>query len=207
MKKNIRIALNFATYNRTQLNNFAILLVVCLKNNLLFPNLPVTIADLTALQTALENANTTIDAQGGFINTAIAIEARDALLVAIRQLAAYVQILTATLTESQIYTSGFEIVNTNRAQSPLSQPVLTGLDNSLTTKLLVLFGTITNAKAYQVQFSTGTGAWQEAGIFPSTKNVLITNLTPGTIYNVRVRAIGGSTQYSEWSASMAGMAN
>ncbi len=87
------------------------------------------------------------------------------------------------------------------------KPVLSGLDNSLTTKLLVLFGMVPNAKAYQVQFSTGTGAWQEAGIFPSTKNVLITNLTPGIIYNVRVRAIGGSTQYSEWSAAMAMMAN
>ena len=207
MKKNIRIALTFATYDRAQLNGFAILLIVCLKNNLLFPTLPVSIANLTALQTTLQDANSAVDSQGGFINTAAANEARDVLLVAIRQLAAYVQGLTPMLTESQVYSSGFDIVNTNRAQSPLIQPVLTGLDNSLTTKLLALFGTITNAKAYQVQFSTGTGAWQEAGIFPSTKNVLITDLTPGTIYNVRVRAVGGSTQYSQWSASMAMMAN
>jgi hypothetical protein len=206
MKQNIRIALTFATYNRTQLNGFAILVIVCLKNNLLFPTLPVSIADLTVLQMALQDANNTAD-QGGVPATAAANEARDAMNVALRQNAAYVQSLTATLTLSQIYTSGYDVVNTNRAQSPLVQPVLNGLDNSLTTKLLVQFGTITNAKAYQVQFSTGTGAWQEAGIFPSTKNVLITSLTPGTIYNVRVRAIGGSTQYSEWSAPMPMMAN
>jgi hypothetical protein len=206
MKQNIRIALTFATYNRTQLNGFAILVIVCLKNNLLFPNLPVSIAVLTALQTALQDANNAA-AQGGVPATTAANEARDAMNVALRQNAAYVQSLTATLTLSQIYTSGYDVVNTNRTQSPLIQPVLNGLDNSLTTKLLVQFGSITNAKAYQVQFSTGTGAWQEAGIFPSTKNVLITNLTPGTVYNVRVRAIGGSTQYSEWSAAMAIMAN
>ncbi|HEY5044019.1 MAG TPA: fibronectin type III domain-containing protein [Verrucomicrobiae bacterium] len=206
MKQNIRIALNFATYNRTQLNGFAILVIVCLKNNLLFPTLPVSIADLTALQTALQDANNAA-AQGGVPATTAANEARDAMNVALRQNAAYVQSLTAALTLSQIYTSGYDVVNTNRTQSPLIQPVLSGLDNSLTTKLLVQFGTIPNAKAYQVQFSTGTGAWQEAGIFPSTKNVLITSLTPGTIYNVRVRAIGGSTQYSEWSAPMPMMAN
>jgi len=206
MKQNIRIALTFATYNRTQLNGFAILVIVCLKNNLLFPTLPVSIAVLTTLQTALQDANNAA-AQGGVPATTAANEARDAMNVALRQNAAYVQSLTATLTLSQIYTSGYDVVNTNRTQSPLIQPVLNGLDNSLTTKLLVQFGTIPNAKAYQVQFATGTGAWQEAGIFPSTKNVLITNLTPGTIYNVRVRAIGGSTQYSEWSAPMPMMAN
>jgi len=27
----------------------------------------------------------------------------------------------------------------------------------------------------------------------------MTNLTPGTTYNVQVRAIGGSTGYSDWS--------
>jgi len=206
MKQNIRIALTFATYNRTQLNGFAILVIVCLKNNLLFPTLPVSIADLTVLQTALQDANNTA-AQGGVPATTAANEASDALNVALRQNAAYIQSLTPTLTLSQVYTSGYDVINTNRAQSPLIQPVLSGLDNSLTTKLLVQFAPVTNAKAYQVQYSIGTGAWQEAGIFPSTKNVLITDLTPGTIYNVRVRGIGGSTQYSEWSASMAIMAN
>ena len=63
-----------------------------------------------------------------------------------------------------------------------------------------------NAKAYQVQFATGTGAWQEAGIYPNTKDIVLTNLTPGTIYNVRIRAVGGSTQYSDWSATVSLMA-
>jgi hypothetical protein len=49
MKKITRVALNFATYTNTQVNNFAILAIVCLKNNALFPNLPVATATLTAL--------------------------------------------------------------------------------------------------------------------------------------------------------------
>ena len=81
MKKLNRIALYFATYSSNQLNSFAMLALACLKNNVLFPDLPVSIADLTALlaayQTALTNA-----AQGGVVNTAIKNEAAAALIVA-----------------------------------------------------------------------------------------------------------------------------
>jgi hypothetical protein len=45
----------------------------------------------------------------------------------------------------------------------------------------------------------GGGEWQEAGIFPQARRMVLANLTPGTIYNIRVRALGGSTGYSEWS--------
>lgn len=47
MKKNaIRVALNFATFTNDQFNSLLILLLVCLKNNPLFPNLPIAYADL-----------------------------------------------------------------------------------------------------------------------------------------------------------------
>ncbi len=49
MKKNIRVALSFATFTHDQLNSFLILVLVCLKNNPLFPDLPVAYADLQAL--------------------------------------------------------------------------------------------------------------------------------------------------------------
>ena len=64
----------------------------------------------------------------------------------------------------------------NNLQAPLIQPVFT-LDNSMTTQLGVYLTAVPNAKAYQVQFSTGTGAWQEAGIYPNTKGIVLTNLT------------------------------
>jgi hypothetical protein len=96
------------------------------------------------------------------------------------------------------------VVTPNTAQSPLTQPVFT-LDNSLTAQMTVDLQAVTNAKAYQVQFSIGTGAWQEAGIYPNTRGIVLTGLTPGTMCNVRIRAIGGSTQYSEWSATMPAM--
>jgi hypothetical protein len=204
MKKVIRVSLAFAGFSDNDLNSFAILVIVCLKNNALYPNLPVTIAALTALQTAFQNAITAA-AQGGVPLTAAKNEAREKLVSALRQTAAYVQSLAPTLTLSQVLSSGFDVVSTGGTPQPLSQPVFT-LDNSTTTQLAVALTAVPGAKAYQVQFSSGTGAWQEAGIYPNTKNIVLTNLTPGTIYNVRIRAVGGSTQYSDWSATVSLMA-
>ncbi|HEY1719526.1 MAG TPA: fibronectin type III domain-containing protein [Verrucomicrobiae bacterium] len=204
MKKNIRVALSFATFPDDQLNSFVILVIACLKTNALFPAPPVGITDLAALQTAFENA-VTAAAQGGTMATAAKNEARDALISALHQIAGYVQSLAVTLTLSQVLSSGFDVVIPNTTQSPLDQPVFT-LDNSTTTQLATYLQSVTNAKAYQVQFANGAGAWQEAGIYPNTKGIVLTNLTPGTIYNVRIRAVGGSTQYSDWSATMSAMA-
>jgi hypothetical protein len=104
-----------------------------------------------------------------------------------------------------ILSSGFDIVNTNTTPTPLAQPVFT-LDNSITTQLAIYLQAVVNAKAYQIQFASGTGAWAEAGIFPNTRGIILPNLTSGITYNVRIRAIGGSTQYSPWSATMSLMA-
>lgn len=204
MKKSIRVALGFATLIDTELNSFAILVIVCLKTNALFPNLPVTIAALTALQVAFQNALTAA-AQGGPMATAAKNEARDALIAALRQIAGYVQSLAPTLSLSQILSSGYDVVNPNTTPSPLDQPVFR-LDNSLSGRLAVTLNAVTNAKAYHVQYNIGTAPWQELGIYPNTKDIVLTAATPGTVYNFRIRAIGGSTRYSEWSATMSLMA-
>jgi len=159
---------------------------------------------MTLLQTKFQDAITAA-AQGGKLLTAAKNEAREALISALRQTAGYVQSLAPTLTVSQVLSSGFDVANASSTPSPLDQPVFS-LDNSMTTQLGVGLSVVPNAKAYQMQFSTGTGAWLEAGIFPNTKGIVLTNLTPGTIYNVRIRAVGGSTQYSPWSATVSKMA-
>ena len=204
MKRNIRVSLAFASFGDDALNSFAILVITCLKTNPLFPTLPVAIAALTALQTAFQAAIAARE-QGGSVATAAKNEARDALLIALRQNAGYVQTLAVTMTLSQVLSSGYDVVINNSTRSPLAQPVLVALDNSISTQLGVSLQPVVNAKAYQVQFSIGTAAWQEAGIFPSTKGVVITGLASTTVYTVRVRGVGGSTQYSPWSATLARM--
>jgi hypothetical protein len=58
-----------------------------------------------------------------------------------------------------------------------------------------------------VQYSTNAnGNWQDAGIYTKTRDIVLQQLTPGTVYNVRVRAFGGSTGHSDWSDPVSKMA-
>ena len=45
----------------------------------------------------------------------------------------------------------------------------------------------------------GTGAWQSAGIYNSTRDMIVHGLTPGALYTFQVRALGGSTGQGDWS--------
>jgi hypothetical protein len=197
MKRNIRVSLAFVSFNSDQFNSFVMLVLVCLKTNPLFPNLPVSLAVLGTMLTAYQNAMTAA-AMGGPKDTAVLGETRDTLNGAMRQTAGYIQSLGLT-NESDLLSSGFDIIVPGKHPSqPLTQPVFS-LDNSVSGKLGVFLEAVPHAKAYHVQFCTGTAPWVDLGIFPNTKNIIVPNLTPGTVYSVRVQAIGGSTQYSVWS--------
>ena len=177
----------------------AILVIVCLKNNLLFPNLPVTLEAFTALQGAYQDALNAA-AVGGHKDSAVLAEARDNLIAAMRQIAAYIQSLN--LTEAQVLTSGFDVVVWSRTKITIIAPTITGLNNSMSAQLGVSLQALAGAKAYHVQYCAGAGPWVDAGIWSTTKGIVILNLTPGTVYGVRVQGIGGSTQYGPWSATL-----
>lgn len=197
MKKSIRVALSFAAFNNNQLNSFVILALVCLKNNLLFPNLPVKYEDLAALLAAFQQAMAAA-AVGGPKDTAAMNEARDALIAALRQTAGYITSLGLT-SASDVLSSGFDIIVPGKnPPGPLDQPVVS-LDNSMPGRLTVDVKAVSNAKAYHAQFCVGTGLWTDLGIFPNTRNIVIPNTVAGTTYSARVQAVGGSTQYSPWS--------
>ena len=48
-------------------------------------------------------------------------------------------------------------------------------------------------------YCIGSAAWIDVGIFPNTRNIFIPDTVAGTVYSVRLQAIGGSIQYSPWS--------
>jgi len=71
-------------------------------------------------------------------------------------------------------------------------------------QLLPRIKPIANANGYEVRFATvaadGTlGPWQSGGVFPNTRDLAVDGLTPGTNYTIQIRALGGSTHYSDWS--------
>jgi hypothetical protein len=99
-----------------------------------------------------------------------------------------------------VLSSGYDIIVPGKnTPTPLGQPAIEQ-DNTISSRLGVKLPAVPNAKAYQVEFSAVTGARTDLGIFPNTRNIVILNTTPGTTYSVRVRTVGGSTQYSPWSA-------
>jgi hypothetical protein len=198
--KTLRVSLAFASYSDQELNAFAIVIAVCMKNNAAFPTPPISWEALSALQVAFQNAYITAKT-GGPKETALKNEARDTLIEALRRLAAYVQMNCGNVL-STLLSSGFDPVMTNRTQSPLLQPTVLGLENFATTQILLRMEPVANAKAYQVQIKAPTGDWTDGGIYSQARRIVLFGLTPGSIYSVRVRAIGGSTGYSDWTPSI-----
>jgi hypothetical protein len=173
--------------------------------NAAFPTPPVTELVLTTLNTALRTAITASDA-GGQMQTAAKTKAYTALTSALRKDASYVEIQSNNDLET-LLSSGYDVVSTNRAQAPLDQPVIIEISNLATTQILLRLQSILNAKSYQVQIATAAnGPWSEAGIYTQARRIVLLGLTPGTVYFARVRAIGGSTGYSEWSVVVSLMA-
>jgi hypothetical protein len=97
-------------------------------------------------------------------------------------------------------------VDTNRAQSPLDKPTIVKIENKVSTQLQLRVTTVINARSYEAQTKTPAGDWQAAGIHTKARTMILEDLTPGTLYTIQVRAIGGSTGYSDWSDPVSHMA-
>ena len=167
-----------------------------------FPNTPLTKAAFQAALTGFSNA-IAARAQGGTEATATKTVARDALVTMLRQIALNVQTVIQLLPPAQaletLLSSGLDAVSTSRAQHPLAQPVVYGVENDGTGRLKLRIGPVANARNYAVQYQVAGGAWVGAGLFQSTRGLVVSGLTPGTMYTFQVRAVGGSTGHSDWS--------
>ncbi|HTD68558.1 MAG TPA: fibronectin type III domain-containing protein [Candidatus Limnocylindria bacterium] len=199
-----RTSLSFARLPDAGLNSFAETVVQKMTGNPAFATPLVSLANITAAQTAFANA---INAamQGGKQATAAKNAARESLLGLLRQEATYVQSL-ASESLPMLLSSGFEATSTNRAQVPLSKPMVERVENPGSTQLGLRLQPVCTARAYEVRVSHGANGWQAVGVFTYSRPILIENLTPGTTYSVQARAVGGSTGYSDWSDPVSHMA-
>jgi Fibronectin type III domain len=99
----------------------------------------------------------------------------------------------------QLLGSGYSAASRNTAQTQLAKPAITRILNEQTQKLTLRVTPVPNTRNYQVQIQVGQSEWQDAGIYSQARRIEVKNLTPGTAYNVRIRALGGSTGASDWS--------
>ena len=203
MKHHLRVFLGFNNSPDAKLVETTGNIITGLTGNAAYLTPPVTLVALAALLKAFTDAMNAM-AQGGTVATSAKNDARENLIAALRQLAAYVQI-TCNDDLTALLSSGFEAVSAPSAPAPLGTPVITGITNGLATGVLLIVVTaLANAKCYEVRFATIinqlVGPWLSGGMFTNSRAMALGGLVAGTNYAVEVRAIGGSTGYSAWSA-------
>ncbi|HZL79011.1 MAG TPA: fibronectin type III domain-containing protein [Candidatus Limnocylindrales bacterium] len=199
-----RVSMAFARLKDCQIGIFAGSVILGLTNNLFYPDLPVSLADLSAAtdnyRTALANSML-----GGVVQTSLKKQARSRLIGILRDEAHYVQIVAKTQL-STLLSSGFTAIDRNTATSPLAKPLIKSVLNQYNGQLWLRVRRVPNARSYQVRLKIGDGEWLDGGIHPQARKIVLPGLTPGTIYMIQVRALGGSTGYSDWSMAAAKMA-
>ena len=87
-----KVCLAFAELADVALDDFAVAIITGLTDNLSYPSPPVTVAQLATLKSAFENTIVAAAAQRGRAATAAKNLARDALVLALRKNAAYVEL-------------------------------------------------------------------------------------------------------------------
>jgi hypothetical protein len=182
--------------------------IKCMTGNAAFPKPPVPLVppvppdptlpvDLTtrmnALDIAIKNA-----VGGGKIQTAARDAALESVYEGLDANALYVQTVART-NLPMLLTSGYQAVSKNRGQVQLDAPTITGIDNDISTQLDVHLSPIDNAVGYEVQICIGTGSWTTVKFSTQARTITLTGLITGTVYQVRARALGGSTGQSDWS--------
>jgi hypothetical protein len=181
--------------------------IKCMTGNAAFPKPPIPLVpavppdpdapvDMTTRMNVLAQANA--DAvNGGKIQTAAKNAALASAFEGLDANGFYVQ--TNARTDLPLFlTSGYQAMSTNRGQSPVDTPSITGIDNDISTQLDVHVSPIANAVGYEVQMLVNT-VWTSVKFSTQARTITLTGLTTGTVVQVRVRALGGSTGQSDWS--------
>ena len=173
-----------------------------LTNNPAYPNPPV---DLKTLQAAVDDLNAALAAQphGGMAATAEKKNKQEALVSMMRKLKHYVEDNCGN-DAAVLLSSGFQAAQYTRNRWPLENPSILGIEAGNSCELVVKITPISRAKCYEVRCAAvgagnTPGPWQAAGSFTAARSLKVSGLIPGTTYVCQVRAIGGSTGYSDWS--------
>ncbi|WP_193215122.1 fibronectin type III domain-containing protein [Luteolibacter marinus] len=199
----LRVSLAFGSGTDAQLKERANGVILNMTGNASFPTPTVPLAEL---QTAVTDFVAAMAAmvQGGTAATATKNNLRATLIELLKAQAFYVQVTSAN-DLAVLLSSGFEAVSTNRTRGPLATPVIQKLVTGQTGELVVSVRAIRNARGYQVELAElvgeTMGPWMNGGFHSGSRRMLLADLTPGKVYVVRVRAMGGTTGSSDWSST------
>jgi hypothetical protein len=201
---NYRVSLAFARLPDGGLDTFTGNVIAKMTNN---PNFETPVVSMAYLTTALTNFSNAMAAavNGGELATAEKNAARELLLTRLRQEAAYVQSVAGDEL-TKLLSSGFDTARTDHTRIQLPQPVVERIDNPMSGQLGLRLTPVPTAHSYEVRIRYGANGWEGVGVFTDSRRIIIPGLTPGTVYDVQTRAVGGLTGYSDWSNPISRMA-
>jgi hypothetical protein len=169
------------------------------------PAYPSPSIDLKTLQAAVDDLNAALAAQahGGKAATAEKKNKQEDLISIMRKLKHYVEDNCGN-DAAVLLSSGFQVAQYTRSRMPLIDPSILDIDTGHSGELVLKITPIARAKCYEVRIAivgagNTPGPWQAAGSFTAPRSQKVLGLIPGTTYVCQVRAIGGSTGYSDWS--------
>ena len=200
----LKVSLGFARLPDGELDNFAQGVISAMTGNAAYQSPPVTMA---ALQTATDDFTDKIaKAQtGGPGDTAAKNNSRQSLLGLLRILASYVQ-MNCQNDMATLLGSGFQAQSTSRASSPLDQPQSLSIKNGTSGQLVASVDPVKNTSMYEGRIKGADGNWLPSVFTGDSQHITFNGLTPGTVYTVQARALGGSTGQSDWSDPSSHMA-
>jgi hypothetical protein len=198
----LHVSLGFAELPDSDLANFALAVITGMTGNAVYPTPPATatLAMLVAARDAFTQADA--DAQGGGrLDTAHKNQMRSDLLTVLYALANYVEGACGQNLEN-LLSSGFNAASQDRRREPLPQPDSVAVKPGQMEGQLVaaVKPAIKNTSLYEGRAKLqGTDTWLPSVFTGDSRHVTFNDLTPGAMYVIQVRALGGSTGASEWS--------
>ena len=199
----IRVSLAFGSGTDALLRDRAAGVILNMTGNASFPTPTVPLPDLQASLDAFDAALAAM-VQGATAATATKNNRRASLIETLKAQAFYVQV-TAANDLAVLLSSGFEAISTTRTRGPLPAPVILRLVTGQTGELFTSVKAVRNSRGYEIEYAVLTGetigTWMDGGFHSGSRRIALAGLTPGTVYVVRVRALGGTTGYSDWSST------
>jgi hypothetical protein len=171
-------------------------------NPTLFPTPP---ADGPTLKTQITTCSTAFTAfvnDGGKKTMAEKKKQEHALIEMLRKDMHYVE-AACNQDMATFLLSGFKAATIGPvAPQPLAQPTIKSVNHGNSGELIVSMTKVDHAKVYQVHYGVSVAgatptAWTEVTL-PNSKPATISNLTPGTTYQLQVRAYG-ALGWTPWS--------
>jgi hypothetical protein len=191
-------SLKFMKYNASKTLANARGVFIGLTGNTGFGTLPA--GALALLDTSIDKLEEDIGntQTGGLAETAIQEAQRVLVNNQLHKLAIFCQ-ENCNNDPTVFLTSGFKLAHTTNTHSPLPKCVIQSVTNGASTQLVVVAAPMTNATGWEAQVWVGTNPPKHADCLKPTRKMTLINLTPGTLVNIQMRALGGSTGFSDWS--------